>query len=302
MLTSISDANPNLKGIIDTVRWNEPAPDGSGGKKLHSDVLSSLVNYLDPVDLSNRNATVDILGDAYEYLIKRFADENKGGTTAGQFYTPQEVVDVIVRYLKPQKGEQLYDPTCGSGGFLINAAKFVKSTTGSAKNIRLFGQDAHFKTYLRARSLTPYIDKAIIDDLASCKARTCFGVPTAPLYQGLGYTCHIVFELSQFDTDEKYKQYQDIGHWINQSFFIELKCILDTFITDWNQCPLKDEKHFELLRKCRHLFAHSSYKLDYTPRKGHEHDYEQAYSLYNEVFGQATMANKELNLSIDEFE
>jgi len=146
-VTSISDANPNLKGIIDTVRWNEPAPDGSGGKKLHPDVLSSLVNYLDPVDLSNRNATVDILGDAYEYLIKRFADENKGGTTAGQFYTPQEVVDVIVRYLKPQKGEQLYDPTCGSGGFLINAAKFVKSTTGSAKNIRLFGQESVWNTW-----------------------------------------------------------------------------------------------------------------------------------------------------------
>jgi hypothetical protein len=99
----------------------------------------------------------------------------------------------------------------------------------------------------------------------------------------------------------KYQQYQDIGHWINQSFFIELKCILDTFITDWNQCPLKDDKYFKLLELCRHLFAHSSYKLDYTPRKGHEHDYEQAYSLYNEVFGQATMANKELNLSINEF-
>lgn len=146
-VTSISDANPNLKGIIDTVRWNEPAPDGSGGKKLHPDVLSSLVNYLDPVDLSNRNATVDILGDAYEYLIKRFADENKGGTTAGQFYTPQEVVDVIVRYLKPQKGEQLYDPTCGSGGFLINAAKYVRSETGSAKNIRLFGQESVWNTW-----------------------------------------------------------------------------------------------------------------------------------------------------------
>jgi len=90
---------------------------------------------------------VDILGDAYEYLIKRFADENKGGTTAGQFYTPQEVVDIIVRYLKPQKGSTLYDPTCGSGGFLINAAKYIKKTTGTQKNIRLFGQEDVWNTW-----------------------------------------------------------------------------------------------------------------------------------------------------------
>ena len=96
-VNAIADANTALKGVINTVRWNEPSPDGSGGKKLHPEVLSLLVSYLDAVDLSNRNASVDILGDAYEYLIKRFADENKGGTTAGQFYTPQEVVDIIVR-------------------------------------------------------------------------------------------------------------------------------------------------------------------------------------------------------------
>ncbi len=136
-----------LKGVIDTVRWNEPAPDGSGSKKLDPTVLSTLVSYLDAVDLSNRNASVDVLGDAYEYLIKRFADENKGGTTAGQFYTPQEVVDVIVRYLKPQKGQTVYDPTCGSGGFLINAAKYCKANYGSQKAVRLFGQEDVWNTW-----------------------------------------------------------------------------------------------------------------------------------------------------------
>ena len=146
-VNAIADANTALKGVINTVRWNEPSPDGSGGKKLHPEVLSLLVSYLDAVDLSNRNASVDVLGDAYEYLIKRFADENKGGTTAGQFYTPQEVVDIIVRYLKPQKGNTLYDPTCGSGGFLINAAKYIKRNTGSQKNIRLFGQEDVWNTW-----------------------------------------------------------------------------------------------------------------------------------------------------------
>ena len=136
-----------LKGIINTVRWNEPAPDGSGGKKLDPEVLSNLINYLGAVDLSNKNVTVDVLGDAYEYLIKRFADENKGGTMAGQFYTPQEVVDTIVRYLKPQEGETVYDPTCGSGGFLLNAAKYVQSNYYEKKSIRLFGQELVWNTW-----------------------------------------------------------------------------------------------------------------------------------------------------------
>lgn len=136
-----------LKGIINTVRWNEPAPDGSGGKRLDPEVLSNLINYLGAVDLSNKNVTVDVLGDAYEYLIKRFADENKGGTMAGQFYTPQEVVDIIVRYLKPQEGETVYDPTCGSGGFLLKAAKYVQSNSYQKKSIRLFGQELVWNTW-----------------------------------------------------------------------------------------------------------------------------------------------------------
>lgn len=152
-VNEIADANIDrqgkavLKGVINTVRWNEPAPDGSGSKKLSPQVLTSLVSYLDAVDLSNKNASVDVLGDAYEYLIKRFADENKGGTTAGQFYTPQEVVDVIVRYLKPQKGNTVYDPTCGSGGFLINAAKYCKTNYNNSKAIRLFGQEDVWNTW-----------------------------------------------------------------------------------------------------------------------------------------------------------
>jgi len=146
-VTAIADANPSLKGIINTVRWNEPSPDGSGGKKLSPQVLTQLINYLDVVDLSNCNASVDVLGDAYEYLIKRFADENKGGTTAGQFYTPQEVVDIIVRYLKPEEGNQIYDPTCGSGGFLINSAKYVQEHFYEKKKVRLFGQEDVWNTW-----------------------------------------------------------------------------------------------------------------------------------------------------------
>jgi type I restriction enzyme M protein len=146
-VNQIAEENPSLKGIINTVRWNEPSPDGSGGKKLHPEVLTLLISYLDAVDLSNRNVSVDILGDAYEYLIKRFADENKGGTMAGQFYTPQEIVDIIVGYLKPFSGATVYDPTCGSGGFLIKSAKFIKRQGFEVKRLRLFGQEDVWNTW-----------------------------------------------------------------------------------------------------------------------------------------------------------
>ena len=144
---ALAEANPPLKGIINAVQWNAPAPDGSGGKRLHPEVLTNLINYLDVMPLDNGNASVDILGDAYEYLIKKFADENRGGKVAGQFYTPGEVVDVMVRTIKPRKDDEVYDPTCGSGGFLIRSAKYLKQTTGDAKNIRLYGQESVWTTW-----------------------------------------------------------------------------------------------------------------------------------------------------------
>jgi type I restriction enzyme M protein len=150
-LNGIANENQNLKGVINSVRWNEPSPDGSGGKRIEPEILTTLINYLNVVDLSNRNVSVDVLGDAYEYLIKRFADENKGGTVAGQFYTPKEVVDIIVRYLKPEAGNQIYDPTCGSGGFLINGAKYLKETVGDQRQVRLHGQESVWNTWAICR-------------------------------------------------------------------------------------------------------------------------------------------------------
>lgn len=146
-LNAIADANPKLKGIVNTVKWNEAAPDGLGGKRLDPKILQELINHLDPMDLSNANVPLDILGHAYEYLIKRFADENKGGTVAGQFYTPPEVVELMVRYISPTNGMRVYDPTCGSGGFLIKAADYVRETQGELKGLRLYGQETIWNTW-----------------------------------------------------------------------------------------------------------------------------------------------------------
>ncbi len=146
-VNQIAERNPALRGIINSVRWNEPAPDGSGAKKIDPEVVSSAINYLDPIPLDNSNVSPDVLGDAYEYLIKKFADENKKGATAGQFYTPPEVRDIIIRTIQPQADSTFYDPTCGSAGFLIDGAKFVKQQTGDAKRIRLFGQETIWNTW-----------------------------------------------------------------------------------------------------------------------------------------------------------
>lgn len=148
-VNQIALANTEIlpQGIINSVRWNEAAPDGSGGKRLDPELLTNLFNYLDAVDLSNKNVSVDVLGDAYEYLIKKFADENKGGKVAAQFYTPQEVVDIIIRTIKPEKGKRVYDPYCGSGGFLINASKFVKEQKGDKARIQIFGQEVVWTTW-----------------------------------------------------------------------------------------------------------------------------------------------------------
>jgi len=147
-VNEISEANADIlpRGIINTANWNAPSPDGSGGKKLAPEILQGMINYLSPVKLDNQNASPDVLGDAYEYLIKKFADENKGGKVAGQFYTPQEVVEVIVRYLKPKIGERIYDPTCGSGGMLIRSAKYVKEKQHNTNGLHLFGQESVWNT------------------------------------------------------------------------------------------------------------------------------------------------------------
>ena len=146
-VNAIAERNPALRGIINSVRWNEPAPDGSGNKRLDPEIVSGAINYLDPILLDNSNVSPDVLGDAYEYLIKKFADENKAGATAGQFYTPPEVRDIIIRFIQPQPDSTFYDPTSGSGGFPIDGAKFVKDQCGDARRIRLFGQETIWNTW-----------------------------------------------------------------------------------------------------------------------------------------------------------
>jgi len=143
-MRAISDSNEELRGVF-TVDWNQPAPDGSGKKLIPNEVVHALIQHFDEIDLSNQSVAADILGRAYEYLIKQFADD--AGAKAGEFFTPPEVVDILVRILEPKPGDTIYDPTCGSGGMLIHSADFLTEQGHPPTASRYFGQEMNWGNF-----------------------------------------------------------------------------------------------------------------------------------------------------------
>ncbi len=140
-MRAVADANEELKGVF-TVDWNQPAPDGSGRPLIPNEVVHALIQHFNAHDLSNASVPSDVLGRAYEYLIKQFADD--AGAKAGEFFTPPEVVDTLVRILEPQPGDTVYDPTCGSGGMLVHAADFLREHGHHANAAKYFGQEMNW--------------------------------------------------------------------------------------------------------------------------------------------------------------
>ncbi|QDW67204.1 type I restriction-modification system subunit M [Luteimonas granuli] len=140
-MRGVANANDELKGVF-TVDWAQPAPDGSGKPLIPNEVVHALIQHFDAHDLSNASVPADVLGHAYEYLIKQFADD--AGAKAGEFFTPPEVVDTLVRILEPQPGDTIYDPTCGSGGMLVHSAGFLREAGHHATSAQYFGQEMNW--------------------------------------------------------------------------------------------------------------------------------------------------------------
>jgi type I restriction enzyme M protein len=137
----VANANDELRGVF-TVDWNQPAPDGSGKPLIANEVVHALVQHFDEHDLSNRSVPSDVLGRAYEYLIKQFADD--AGAKAGEFFTPPEVVDTLVRILEPHPADTIYDPTSGSGGMLVHAGEYLREQGHHATSARYFAQEMNW--------------------------------------------------------------------------------------------------------------------------------------------------------------
>lgn len=134
---AIEDADLRLKGIFQDVDFNN--------KERFPDVaLEMLLQHFDRYRLRNCDVEPDMLGNAYEYLIAKFADD--AGKKGGEFYTPKMVVRLIVECLRPEKGS-IYDPTCGSGGMLLEAVHYMERQGKNPKALHLYGQEMNLNTW-----------------------------------------------------------------------------------------------------------------------------------------------------------
>ncbi len=137
-LSALEEANDSLRGVLkDNIDFNKT----KGNKRVIPDSKAKdLIDHFDKIKLTNDNFEFpDLLGAAYEYLIKYFADS--AGKKGGEFYTPAQVVRLLVQLMKPKAGMAIYDPTVGSGGMLIQSAQYVEEQGQNPRNLTLAGQD-----------------------------------------------------------------------------------------------------------------------------------------------------------------
>ena len=143
-MMGIEHANPDtmagLFSSFDDANWTDKT-------KLDDERLKDLIEHMSALPVGNRNYSADVMGDAYEYLIKKFADMSK--KNAGEFYTPRSVVKLMVRLLNPKSGESVYDPACGTGGMLIEAIRSMDDEKASYGKI--YGQEKNLSTSAIAR-------------------------------------------------------------------------------------------------------------------------------------------------------
>ncbi len=144
-LRGIEKANPEtLYGIFGDAQWTNK-------ERLSDTLLRDLIEHFSRIDLGNQAAQADVLGQSYEYLIKKFADATN--KKAGEFYTPRSVVRLMVNILDPREGESIYDPACGTGGMLLEAIHHVRERHEDDRTLwgRIFGQEKNLTTSAIAR-------------------------------------------------------------------------------------------------------------------------------------------------------
>lgn len=145
VMRQIEKANPeSLYGVFGDAQW-------SNKDRLSDPLLKDLIEHFSKLPLGNKNVSSDLLGDAYEYLIKKFADATN--KKAGEFYTPRSVVRLMIDILDPKEADTIYDPACGTGGMLLAAVQHVKEKHGDVKRLwgKLFGQEKNLTTSAIAR-------------------------------------------------------------------------------------------------------------------------------------------------------
>lgn len=132
----IERENKDLEGVLTNTKYNDK-------RKYPDDKLRALISHFNSPRLRNEDLEKeDIFGDAYEYLLAEFADETK--KKGGEFFTPREIVRLLVDLVEPKEGMKICDPTCGSGGMLIESRKHVERTGGNPRELVLEGQESNY--------------------------------------------------------------------------------------------------------------------------------------------------------------
>ncbi len=146
---AVSRENPKLSGVIDIKDFNETS---AGQRTLGDNQLRSLIQVLSQHRLGLKDVASDMLGNAYEYLLRKFAEGQ--GQSAGEFYTPPEVAVLMSHMLDPQPGNTIYDPACGSGGLLIKCHLHFREVYGKDPGVaplRFYGQELNSATFAMCR-------------------------------------------------------------------------------------------------------------------------------------------------------
>lgn len=163
-LHALEDANADLLGnVLKGIDFNIKKGKTSISDQRWIDLINHFNGNLNP--LKNENFEFpDLLGAAYEYLIKYFADS--AGKKGGEFYTPGQVVSLLVTLLKPKEGMEIYDPTVGSGGMLIQSLQYVEEHGQNARDLMLYGQESNPTTWIicRMNMILHNISSATIED------------------------------------------------------------------------------------------------------------------------------------------
>ena len=143
VLDRIQEANADtLGGIFGGAQW-------ANKEALPEHALENVIDVFDSLKLDPETTSHDLLGNAYEYLLKNFADES--GKKAGEFFTPRPVVRLMAKILDPQDEESICDPACGSGGLLVESVNEVREAGGDARTLRIYGQEVNQTTAAIAR-------------------------------------------------------------------------------------------------------------------------------------------------------
>ncbi|WP_206431580.1 type I restriction-modification system subunit M [Deinococcus psychrotolerans] len=146
-LGALEESNHDaLEGVVGHIDFNRKV----GQTRIPDTKLRELIGHFSEMSLRDEDFEFpDLLGAAYEYLVKQFADS--AGKKGGEFYTPREVVRLMVRLIHPQPGMRVYDPTVGSGGMLIQSRQFVEEHGGDPSTVSLYGQDSSGSSWAMAK-------------------------------------------------------------------------------------------------------------------------------------------------------